>query len=203
MNIRTISALLSSLLLAVPAGCYTGLDEGGRADPTLGGGDDDGAGSPGDDGPSREPTDQEPPPPFEVPTDEARLLPFPVRMQNLAHVTGRSLDGPMFLSLYELRYQLGDHDFASGVAADARWSADKMQAWVRGLQPVCTSAAMQERYPELLTDPRPMMRNAWGREPAAEEVDAMTDLLGPTVPADRQYVMTCTAILTALDFVSV
>ena len=137
------------------------------------------------------------------PDDEARLLPFPVRMQNLSHVVGQGLEHPMFLDLYDMRYQLGDHDYASGVASDLRWSAERMQYWVRGLKPVCTSTEMQAAYPDLLTDPRPLMRTAWGHEPSEEEVQSLADLQGGSLPPEDQYMVTCVAVLTALDFVSI
>lgn len=201
---KTILTLALCPLLA--SGCYSGLSDGakgGGAD----GGDAADAGDAADpdagDEASQEPSPEDPGVPFRVPTEEARLLPFPVRMQNLAGVTGQPLEHPMFLELVELRFQLGDHDFASGVAPDLRWSAEKMQYWVRGLKPVCSSAEMAAAYPDLLTDPRPLMRKAWGHEPSAEEVDALADLQDGTVPAEGQFVVTCLAVLTALDFVSI
>lgn len=193
------------LTLALTSGCYSGL---GDAPPAGGDGAADGAGDAGNDGDGdgqvpREPAAEEPENPFNVPTDEARLLPFPVRMQNLAHVVGQDLSHPMFLELYELRYQLGDHDYASGVASDLRWSAERMQYWVRGLKPVCTSTEMQAAYPDLLTDPRPLMRSAWGHEPAADEVEAVLDLQGGSLPPEDLYMVSCAAVLTSLDFVSI
>jgi len=204
----TISGLGLSLLAATLAsGCYTGVDvptgadgadDAPVADGNQVGGDDDGI-------PPREPEPgaDESEEPFSVPSDEARLLPFPVRMQNLADLIGQPADHPMFLDLLDLRFQLGDHDFASGVAPDLRWSAEKMQNWVRGLRPVCSSAEMQVAYPGLLTDPRPFMRQAWGHEPAAEEVESMADLQDSTLPVEQQYLLTCLAVLTSLDFVSI
>ena len=89
-----------------------------------------------------------------------------------------------------------------GVAPDLRWSAEKMQYWVRGLKPVCASAEMAAAYPDLLTDPRPLMRQAWGHEPTAEEADALIDFKNGTGLPEQQFMMTCVAVLTALDFVS-
>lgn len=207
---KTAHTRVSSALLALvlAAGCYSGLNDapkGGGGDGGADGGDagDGGAdaGDAGDDGEPQEPGSNEPP--FRVPGEEARLLPFPVRMQNLAQVTGQTTDHPMFAELWELRYQLGDHDFASGVAPDLRWSSDKMQYWVRGIKPVCASTEMAAAYPDLLTDPRPLMRKAWGHEPAAEEAEALVDLKDGTVPPEQQFMMTCVAVLTALDFVSI
>ncbi|MEX1362818.1 MAG: hypothetical protein AB1Z98_06810 [Nannocystaceae bacterium] len=204
--LRLTTGLALALGLMPAAGCYTGLDpEPAAADD---GADDGGAAADGadanDDGPTpRQPSEPEPDDPFNVPTDEARLLPFPVRMDNLAHVVGQDLQHPMFLELYELRYQLGDHDYASGVASDLRWSSERMQYWVRGLKPVCDSPQMRERYPDLLADARPLMRQAWGHEPAADEVEAIADLQGGALPLDEQYTVTCIAVLTSLDFVSI
>ncbi|MCH9680359.1 MAG: hypothetical protein K0V04_02910 [Deltaproteobacteria bacterium] len=194
--------MVLGLALAATTGCYNGHDGSVPAAEADDGGGDDAEPSNAD-GPSREPASAGNDAPFRVPNEEARLLPFPVRMHNLALVTGQTLEHPMFLELYELRYQLGDHDFAEGVAPDLRWSAERMQYWVRGLKPVCSDPTMQAAYPTLLTDPRPLMRDAWGREPTASEAEALTDLQGPAVlPAD-QAVMTCIAVLTALDFVSI
>jgi len=202
---HSISELLAGLLaVGLASGCYTGVDAHSQQ---SGGDAGNGAGEGAEDPPPRVPSGddqgEEPDEPFSVPSDEARLLPFPVRMQNLADLTGQQLDHPMFLELQELRFQLGDHDFASGVAPDLRWSAEKMQYWVRGLRPVCSSAPMQEAFPDLLTDPRPLMRQAWGHEPAAEEVEALADLLTVEVPPEEQFMLTCAAILTSLDFVSI
>lgn len=204
---ESICGVLVGLLAAgLSQGCYTGLagaPAGGDDPPEAG---DEGAGDPGggdEDGQTPgEPGAEDPEAPFRVPRDEARMLPFAVRMQNLAHLTGQSLDHPIFLELWDLRYQLGDHDFASGVAPDLRWSAEKMQYWVRGLKPVCSSVPMQAAFPDLLTDPRPLMRQAWGHEPADEEVEALGDL-DAEVPPEEHYMVTCIAVLTALDFVSV
>mgnify|MGYP000228673775 CR=1 FL=1 len=204
-SIKLLGPILS---LALASGCYSGIDSapGASAGPAADGGAADGDEPPpaDDDGTPQEPDPEEPTAPFRVPGDEARLLPFPVRMQNLAHLTNQTVDHPMFAELLELRYQLGDHDFASGVAPDLRWSAEKMQYWVRGLKPVCASTEMAAAYPDLLTDPRPMMRQAWGHEPAAEEVEALADIKNDAtvLPAD-QYMVTCLAVLTALDFVSI
>ncbi len=207
MKIRSTSLFSAFLTLALLPGCYSGLGDSPKGSGAEGGepGEDDNdpqePGEPGeDDDGTQEPG--EPESPFRVPGDEARLLPFPVRMANLAHVTGQTTDHPMYADLLELRYQLGDHDFATGVAPDLRWSAERMQYWVRGLKPVCASTEVAEKYPELLTDPRPMMRQAWGHEPTAEEVEAVADLQNGTVPADQQFMVTCLAVLTALDFVS-
>lgn len=200
--------MMLSLVLApaLVTGCYSGLGDGPKGSAGGDGGDagaDAGDAGQDDDATPQEPDPEDPGPPFRVPGDEARLLPFPVRMQNLANITGQPLDHAMFVELLELRYQLGDHDFASGVAPDLRWSSDKMQYWVRGLKPVCASAEMAAAYPDLLTDPRPLMRQAWGHEPSAEEVEALADLKDGTVPADQQFMVTCVAVLTALDFVSI
>ncbi len=199
------STLLLGLVLG--AGCYTGLD-GPSAQDNDDAGDAGDAGGPNDpdDPGSRAPDGEDPSaedePPFNVPTDEAKLLPFPVRMANLAHVTGQDPGHPMFLEMLSLRYQLGDHDYATGVAPDLRWSAERMQYWVRGLQPVCQSAEVQAAYPELVEDPRPLMRQAWGREPADEEVEALADIRSSGLDDATQFTMTCMAVLTALDFVS-
>lgn len=201
----TTALLTLGLALALAPGCYSGLDRGPQAG---GDGADDGVAGDDDEGDEgngqvpRDPGGGEPEGPFSVPDDEARLLPFPVRMQNLSHVVGQGLEHPMFLDLYDMRYQLGDHDYASGVASDLRWSAERMQYWVRGLKPVCTSTEMQAAYPDLLTDPRPLMRTAWGHEPSEEEVQSLADLQGGSLPED-QYMVTCVAVLTALDFVSI
>ncbi len=201
MALRTIpTSLLLAVVLTPATGCYSGLDGGSPAADGDGGPADDGA---NDGDPNREPSVPGSEAPFRVPDEEARMLPFPVRMQNLSHVTGQPLEHPMYLELFELRYQLGDHDFAEGVAPDLRWSAEAMQYWVRGLRPVCADPAMSLAYPDLLTDPRALMRTAWGREPTLNEVEAIGSLQSTTVLPQDHATLTCIAVLTALDFVSI
>lgn len=66
-------------------------------------------------------------PGVEVPASEVELLPFHVRMANLAAVTGQKLDPPMFLELWERRFALGDHDDSQLYTADLKWSPERME----------------------------------------------------------------------------
>jgi hypothetical protein len=194
----TIRADLLLVLLGACAGCYSGIDgRRGTADDGAADGDD------GDDGQSHRlpPSDPEPVP-FRVPGDEVDLLPFYVRMQNLATVAGTTLDDPMFAALYAHAHLLGDHDYAHGEAPDLRWSADKMQVWVESLEPVCDAPTFQARYPGLIEDPRALVRAAFAREATDAELEAYAEVsLGQSDPA-YAYRLTCMAILSSLEFVA-
>lgn len=195
------------------AGCYSGLSDNGRnsgvamsgynADGDGDGADGGGDAADGDDGaPAADGDDGDAEDPFNVPGDEVKLLPFPVRMANLSAVTGAALTHPIFFELYELRYQLGDHDYSQLVAPDLRWSPQKMQNWVRGVLPVCQSDVMQSKYPDLVDDPTPLIRDAFGRDPVETDLEPLTDIASSTQPDATKYQLTCLAILSSLDFVA-
>lgn len=202
-NLRTSVAVLAALF---PLGCYVGVepkphpigqagDEGDPPSPPPAPEDDD----------DTEPPDEEPEPaedPFEVPAHEVRLLPFGVRLNNLARLVGVEQNDAMFTELLLRRTMLGDHDYANGVAPDLSWGPTKMSAWVKGLKPVCSSASWQERYPNVSTDPTPLLRNVLAREPESDELEAyqaLAENAGTTTRADE---LTCLAALSSLDFVA-
>jgi hypothetical protein len=200
MKIR-LALFSSSILLTA---CYQGID-GDRGAPAAGddaGGDD--VADPGDDGDDPPPDPDEPAPeaPFEVPNAEVEVLPFHVRIQNLAAVAGVKTDHPMFLGLYAKRYQLGDHDFATGVAPNLKWTPEHMEAWVKGLRPYCDDPAFQARYPELATDPTALVRAAFARDPDGEELAAFADVTAGQIDGAGRHRMVCLAVLTSLDFVA-
>lgn len=197
------------------AGCYSGIDaprgngqaDGGAdaadgADGADGADDgDDGDGSddqanqmPDDDGPAEDP--------FLVPGEEVDMLPFPARMNNLSAVTGATLTHPIFFALYDLRYQLGDHDFSNLQAPDLRWSPQKMQNWVKGLIPVCDSVVMQAKYPDLVADPTPLIRAAFGRDPLPTDLEPLQDIASSTQDDATKYRLTCITVLSSLEFVA-
>lgn len=184
------------------AGCYQGID-GDRGAPAA---DDEGAeGEAGeDDGadPPRDPGDPVPEAPFEVPGNEVEALPFHVRIQNLASVAGVKTDHPMFLGLYAKRYQLGDHDFASGVAPNLKWTPEHMEAWVKALRPYCADPVFQARYPDLAIDPTPLVRAAFAREPTRAELVAYAEVGEGQPDGAGRHRMVCLAVLTSLEFVA-
>lgn len=205
---------LAMVLLALPLGCYSG------ADPDVVGAglvdfpSDDGDGGGGGDGdePGSDPGDEDPPrvpgseeeeelAPFEVPAEEVKLLPFPVRMQNLSTVTGQPLEHPIFFSMYDRRLLLGDQAF--GNELDLRWTPARMQAWVKSLRPICTSAEMSAKYPTLVADPSPLIRDAFGRDATTDDLEPLQDIaFEPSLDDPTRFLLTCTAILTSLDFVA-
>lgn len=215
---KTSNLCIASLLLSLAAsGCYGGIalpgndsaggtpsDSGDSAedssgdpsgDPSSGGSGDDPSGG-GDDPPDEEPS------PFHVPEDEVRLLPFHVRARNLAEVVGVTEDHSMFTQLRATRYQLGDHDYANGIAPDLRWDAQKMQVWVKAMIPVCDSAEFKDRYPDLLTDPTALLQQVYGRQPTDDEITAYDDVMVADATPDVQYQLACASILSSLEFVA-
>lgn len=205
VRLLTCAALLGTL------GCYTGTDgkaggaptrdtaaggEGAEAGPGDGEGEGDASAGSDEGG---QPDDAAP---FEVPTSEVQLLPFHVRMANLVTVAGLPADHPMFGQLWAKRFQLGDHDYANGVAPDLDWNADRMEQWVKAVKPVCDDPQFQARYPELASDVTKLVRAAYGRDPSDDELQAFDDVKLGQVDGAGQYRMVCLAVLTSLEFVA-
>lgn len=195
------------------AGCYTGVEPprgNGQADggDAADGGDgaDDGGGDGADDAAGEsggEPAgEDEGEAPFVVPGEDVDMLPFSVRMNNLSAVTGAALTHPIFGELYNLRYQLGDHDYSSLQSPELRWSPQKMQNWVKGLLPVCDSTVMQAKYPDLVADPAPLIRAAFGRDPVESDLEPLADIASSSYDDATKYRLTCVAVLTSLEFVA-
>ena len=214
MQTHAIPCTLLATLLCTSA-CYTGFDavvDQGLGNDAVGevgddggpGGDDhdgnEGGGEPEGDDEQPEPAEEEEP--FELPGTEARLLPFHVRMTNLANIVGVDEDHFIFDALYMRRIQLGDHDFSGNIAADLAWNPQKMGVWVKSLEPVCSSIQFQERYPNISADPTPLLQQVLARDPDADELEAYAAIATQapdTATADR---LTCYAALSSLEFVA-
>lgn len=207
-TLRTICTAWALTGLA-SAGCYQGLEgdrgapaaeEGGEAN---GDGAADSAADDGDgDGTPQDSGEPVPEGPFEVPTSEVEALPFHVRIANLAAVAGVTTDHPMLQELWAKRYQLGDHDYAHGVAPNLKWTPEHMEAWVKALRPYCDDPAFQAKFPDLATDPTALVREAFAREPTADELAAYTDVMQGQADGAGRHRMVCLAVLTSLEFVA-
>lgn len=214
MKTHAIPSILLATLLGSSA-CYTGFDaavEQGFGDDGIGDAgegpqgddgdapDDDGPGSPDGDDEDPEPAEDEDP--FELPGTEARLLPFHVRMTNLANIVGVEKDHFIFDELYTRRIQLGDHDFSGNIAADLAWNAQKMGVWVKSLEPVCTSVQFRERYPSISADPTPLLQQVMARDPDAEELEGYAAVIAGAPDTTTADLLTCYAALSSLEFVA-
>lgn len=212
----TKNTFLLGLAALLTTGCYNGVDiptgaigipqdslgdgsppQDDGDDPAPDGDDDDSGVDPSGDDPDEPAAD-----PFEVPNHEVRLLPFGVRMTNLALLVGVEKDHYIFDELYVRRTMLGDHDYANGVAPDLSWSPTKMSFWVKSLKPVCTSTQWQARYPNISADPSPLLRDVLAREPDADELAAYQELASNALSTANADELTCLAALSSLDFVA-
>jgi hypothetical protein len=206
IDMNMVRRLACAALLA-SVGCYTGTDGkagGAPARDTAGGGGAEAGPGEGDDGDAGSDDGGVPDDvvPFEVPISEVQLLPFHVRMANLVTVAGVPSDHAMFGQLWAKRFQLGDHDYANGVAPDLDWNADRMEQWVKAIKPVCDDPLFQARYPELASDVTKLVRAAYGRDATDEELQAFDDVKLGQVDGAGQYRMVCLAVLTSLEFVA-
>ena len=135
-------------------------------------------------------------------TPDIQLQPFAVRMSKLAHVLQVPVDDPMFDTLYQQRFALGDHDYARALRPDRRWSSRKIGIWVKGLLPVCNAPAFAQRYPSVASSPEDLMVRAYGRPADASDRMAMRDVLDAAgVTADDDATV-CLAVLSSLEFVA-
>ena len=139
-------------------------------------------------------------PAFTQKPTQVRLLPFSVRLAKVSAVAGVPTDDQAFTQALAKRYQLGDYDYANHVVPDAAWSASRMSLWVDVMQPVCNSAAMRERYPDIghLAE---LYRAAYGRDPTDDELTAIADTTRGLDAANRQQTI-CLAVLASLEFVA-
>ncbi|HLU66679.1 MAG TPA: hypothetical protein VKZ63_10410 [Kofleriaceae bacterium] len=141
-------------------------------------------------------------PDFEVARTQVELLPYRVRLARVAQVAGVAQDDPILTVLRESRLELGDHDYASGVRPDLRWSASRMGAWVKAILPVCDSEAMQARYPDLIDDPGALIAAAYGRDATEEDLTAIDQALeGASLDDAERRRAICLAILSSAEFV--
>jgi hypothetical protein len=141
-------------------------------------------------------------PAYTQPAAQVRLLPFTIRVAKVSAVVGKPISDAMFSELVRRRYQLGDYDFANGIVADNQWSASRLSNWVDSLLPVCASADMVSRFPELAgRDLDAFYKAATGRTLTQDEVavfgDAITGLTG-----EEGDVTTCLAVFSSLEFVA-
>lgn len=139
---------------------------------------------------------------FALPRDRSELLPFAIRLRKVADVVGVGEEDALLEPLRTRRIELGDSDYARGVAADRTWLAARMSIWIDALRPVCTSEAMHARYPALPGDLPALLEAAWGRPVAADELAAFTDPLAATsLDDDARYEVLCLAALSSAEFV--
>lgn len=153
----------------------------------------------------RDPTSPDAPvgPAFELPRDKLLLLPFDVRMNKLAAVAGVSLDDPIFSELYRQRYELGDHDYASGTAPDLGWTASRMTTWLRALRPVCASDAMRARYPSIRDGLDALVLAAYGRRATdADRAQYDATVAGAGLDPETERNTMCLAILSSAELVA-
>ncbi len=141
-------------------------------------------------------------PAFAQPAVQVRLLPFSVRLAKVSAVVGKPSTDPMFSELLRRRYQLGDYDFANGIVADNQWSASRMTNWVDALKPVCASADMVTRFPDLAgRDLDAFHKSATGRTLTQDELVVFGEALLGLTGAERDTT-TCLAVLSSLEFVA-
>jgi hypothetical protein len=152
-----------------------------------------------------QPMQAPPPPPWEaafgIDDSQPALLPVEMRLRRLAAVLGLPVADPLFDGVRSARIALGGHDHAQGVLPDGLWIASRMTAWVRVLQPICNSQAMQERYPALPQALPELLRAAWGRPAEAADMADFEPLFAAGGDAALQYETACLAVFSAAEFV--
>jgi hypothetical protein len=140
--------------------------------------------------------------PFAVKQGTPELVPFKVRVRRIASALNVQPNHPMFAEMWANAVQLGDYDHANGALPDGLWIGSRIALWMDALKPVCASTEMKTLYPNLPGDMNALIRNAWGRLPAAEDVaDLTTPITESGVDAATAYESTCMAVFSAAEFV--
>ncbi|MEZ0312436.1 MAG: hypothetical protein ACAI38_11730 [Myxococcota bacterium] len=141
-------------------------------------------------------------PAYTQPAVQVRLLPFSIRLAKVSAVVGKPTTDAMFGELLRRRYQLGDYDFANGIVADNQWSASRMSNWVDSLKPVCASADISQRYPDLAgRDLDAFYKAATGRTLTQDELAVFGEALAGLTGEERDTT-TCLAVFASLEFVA-
>jgi len=141
-------------------------------------------------------------PGFGIDDSQPALLPIDMRLRRLAGALGLPVEDSLFDGVRSARIALGGYDHAQGVLPDGLWIASRMASWVRVLRPICSSAAMRERYPALPEALPALIRAAWGRPAQAQDLaDFEQELAASALAEPDQYEATCLAVFSAAEFV--
>lgn len=140
---------------------------------------------------------------FTPAADRLVLLPFDVRLNRVAEVTGVASTDAMFSDLRSNRLALGAHDFGANIAPDLNWTSQRMSTWVQSLRKVCDDSRMKTRYPNWRDGMERFARAAWGRAATEEDKLAADDIATTTgSTAASQWRATCLALLSSTEMVT-
>ena len=180
MQLAPIMRRLALALLLLAPACTGELGSGGPSSGTE---------------PTKDPT-------IHIPRQEAMLLPFWVRLGRVASVVGKSVEDPLFDDFRTAHIELGDYDYASGVAPDRQWSPQRMASWAKALRKVCQSNDFEALYPALPADLESLIPAAYGRAATADDLALVDEALkdAPVDPALRSETI-CLAVLSSTEFV--
>ena len=142
-------------------------------------------------------------PAFALSLDRVRLLPFRARLSRLADTVDIDESDTLFDTFRDFNTDLGDHDYAAGVAPDAYWSSTRMHGWSEALLPVCDSTQIRQRYPSFPDSLPDLLETAYGREPSDDDLALFDEIYETTIlDDDGRYRMTCLVVLSSAEFVS-
>jgi len=131
-----------------------------------------------------------------------KLLPFDRRLRKLAFVIDVPPEDAIFDGLVARRLDLGASDYARGVAPAPSWTASKVAIWSELMLPLCESTPLRSRFPDLPAELDPFFEAAYGRAPLNEDREALAPIVEGDFSADDRYTLTCLAILSSVEFVS-
>lgn len=140
---------------------------------------------------------------YEFRRDQLSVLPFRIRLAKVANVLGVTTDHPALEQLRVNHLELGDHNFAGGIAPDKTWTASRVSNWVKALRPVCNSAEMKALYPSFTDKLDDFTLAAFGRYASPDDLAAVQDATTAFAadPASG-HLTVCLAFLASAEFVS-
>jgi hypothetical protein len=140
---------------------------------------------------------------FEISKTHIKLLPFSVRLNRIAAVTGLPVTDPAYATLRENRLLLGDHDYANAKPPLESWSAGRLVTWIESVRPVCQSSTVLARWSPMPDKLPALIEAAHGRPPLPQEASALTEEQRGLMLAPAKLVETaCLSILASLEFVA-
>ncbi len=122
-------------------------------------------------------------------------LPYKALMSKLKSVT--ELPDKSYEVLRQSRLTLGGYDHASGVVALLSWNTQKKLAWLRGVTPVCKAASLAKNYDDM-KKVEIFAEKAFGRPLTNAGKKGIREIFKA-----GGFAMTCLAVLSTVEFVSI
>lgn len=138
---------------------------------------------------------------FNIEKDAVRLIPFTALLGKITTLTGLSSSAPELGTLLSNRLSLGDYNYAQGIKPDNSITPLRLTLLAESFKPICQSAQMKTRYPDLGTTAAALIQAAYGRPATASDLAALTPL-DATINVTSRWHINCMSVLLSAEFIA-